>query len=136
MVVGALLSIWACLGITLISLGLIKTPAPGELIRHVSAWIVLAYLPMILIGWHATSGKAWAIRTGLIHAVALMMINTINVLGLYRFGIERITPEADPVSMSLGLTLFYLAVAFILAVYAIANISLAANRRPTLPKSP
>ena len=78
---------------------------------------------MILIGWHATSGKAWAIRTGLIHAAALMTINTINVLGLYRFGIERITPEADPVSMSLGLTLFYLAVAFISAVYAIANIS-------------
>ena len=102
----------------------------GGLILHVSGWIALAYLPMILIGWHATQAKVWAIRAGLFHAIVLMTINTINVLGLFRFGIERITPESDPVSMSLGLTLFYLAVAFIAAVYAIANISLAANRRP------
>jgi serine/threonine-protein kinase len=130
MLVGVLLTIWACLGITLIALGLIETPAPGELILHVSGWIALAYLPMILIGWHARQGKVWAIRAGLIHAIALMTINTINLLGLYRFGAERFAPDDDPISLSLSLTLYYVAVAFVVAVYAIANISLAANRRP------
>jgi tRNA A-37 threonylcarbamoyl transferase component Bud32 len=130
MLVGVLLTIWACLGITLTGLGLIKTPEPGALIVHVCGWIVLAYLPMILLGWHASRGEAWAIRSGLIHAVALMTINTINLLGLYRFGAERFMSDEDPISMSLGLTLFYLVVAFIVAVYAVANISLAANRRP------
>ena len=80
--------------------------------------------------------RAWAIRTGLGHSAIFMSINMINLLGIYTFGAEKFTSETDPVMRGMSLTLFYLAVAVLVAVYVVANISLNASRRSPSPKSP
>ena len=85
MLMGILLTLWACLGILLVSLGVIRTPSRSGLIVHVSCFIVLAYLPMILFGHAVIRGKPWAIRGGLVHASTLLALDLINILGFYRF---------------------------------------------------
>jgi len=91
---------------------------------------------MIFLGWHAMSRQAWAIRAGLLHSIVFMAIMIINLLGVYTFGVEEFTSEKDPLMRGISLTFFHLAVAFVVAVYVVANISLWASRRSSLPKSP
>ncbi|QEH39058.1 Serine/threonine-protein kinase PrkC [Aquisphaera giovannonii] len=128
-VVGVLLMIWACVGSVLIGLGGIRVAAPGAVIAHVCGWIVLPYLPMILIGRLAAKGRAWAVRAGLIHAGILLVVDAIHLLGLYGVG-DGPNAATNPASRSLGLTLFYLSTVFVAAGYAVANISLASDRPP------
>ena len=129
-VLGVLFALWAAIGVTGLSLGWIDVPSPGTLVVHVCYFIILAYLPMIVLGWHAMSRQAWAVQCGLLHSTIFMAIDMINLLRFHTFGVEQFTSEKDPLMRGMNLTLFDLAVAFIVASYIVANISLWANRRP------
>ena len=136
MVAGVLFTLWASVGITLSGLGVFKTLSPG-----------CAHRPRLFLrrpGLPPHDPDRLARDSGQVlgHPRRPAPYRTPDdgqhgqSSGLYNSGVTRFTPERDPLLWMMSFTLFYLAVAFIVAVYALANISLSANRPPRPEPAP